>query len=444
MKYDKYHQYINSTVPWIGQIPCGWGIRRLKFGVSLKNEKVIDNDNLSYVGLENVESMTGNIVESQFTEEDGDVEGTSNAFYEGDVLFSKLRPYLAKCTVAYFNGKCTTEFLVIRPRINDIYNKYLFYVMISGPFIDLVNSSTYGAKMPRANWSFIGNQSIPMIEKDVQIQIAEFLDRETANIDSLIAEKERLIRILEEQRQAIITNAVIRGLSPDVNMKNSNLEWIGDIPEHWSISRLSHVATVKARLGWKGLMASEYVDDGYVFLATPNIKNTEIDFENVNYITAERYFESPEIMLEVDDVLLAKDGSTLGTVNVIKELPRSATVNSSIAVIRPQHVSLKGVFLRYFLASNYMQNIIKRMKDGMGVPHLFQRDINKFDILVPPLEEQVQIADFLDEKTAEVNGLLADIKHQVSKLKEYRQALIFESVTGKIDVRDLAVVNGKA
>ncbi|WP_206915890.1 restriction endonuclease subunit S [Alicyclobacillus suci] len=438
-QYRKYERYKDGGVEWIGTMPEGWGIRRLKLGVNLRNQKVIDDNDLTYLGLENVESMTGKIIEDESLGEDHIVEGTSNKFYKGDVLFGKLRPYLAKCTVAQFDGKCTTELLVIRSKSREIYNRYLFYLMISSPFIDLVNSSTYGSKMPRANWEFIGNQFIPCVGIEEQIQIANFLDQKTAEIDSLIADKEKLIALLEEQRQAIITEAVTKGLNPDVKMKDSGVEWIDNIPEYWCVSKLSHVALVKARLGWKGLTASEYVDDGYIFLATPNIKTNKIDFENVNYITAERYYESPEIMLDLNDVLLAKDGSTLGTVNVIRELPRPATVNSSIAVIRPQQEKLSGVFLYYFLASNYMQNVIQRMKDGMGVPHLFQRDINKFDILVPPLEEQIQIVDFLEKKTAEISCLVAEIEEQIIKLREYRQSLIFEAVTGKIDIRDTIV-----
>ena len=126
--------------------------------------------------------------------------------------------------------------------------------------------------------------------------------------------------------------------------KDSGVAWLGEVPEHWEISRLGFESWVRARLGWKGLKAEEYVDDGYAFLSTPNIKDRDIDFENVNFITQERYDESPEIKLNEGDVLLAKDGSTLGTVNVVRKLPRPTTVNSSIAVITP-HERLTGVYL---------------------------------------------------------------------------------------------------
>lgn len=279
------------------------------------------------------------------------------------------------------------------------------------------------------------NETIPFPTLLEQKLIAAFLDDKTHRVDTLISKKQKLIELLQEKRQAIIDEAVTKGLDPSAPMKDSGIEWLGDIPAHWNISRFDYVTTVKARLGWKGLKADEYVDDGFVFLATPNIKGQFIDFENVNYISEVRYLESPEIMLQENDVLLAKDGSTLGTVNVVRELPRPSTVNSSIAVIRPGNQIL-GTYLYYFLSTNYMQQVIQRFKDGMGVPHLFQRDINKFMIILPSIVEQKDIVSHLDEKVNNLNALLFKLEYQIEKLNEYRQSLISEAVTGKIDVRN--------
>ncbi|OHV56810.1 restriction endonuclease subunit S [Pseudofrankia sp. BMG5.36] len=164
------------------------------------------------------------------------------------------------------------------------------------------------------------------------------------------------------------------------------------------------MATVNARIGWKALTASEYQPDGYVFLSTPNIKSGSIDFENVNYISEFRYEESPELKLAVGDVLLAKDGNTLGITNVVRELPRPATVNGSIAVLRPFGVGSR--FLRYSLASSPTQSLIEELKGGMGVPHLFQWDINRLPVPLPPPDEQRRIADFLDAETGRIDRMI--------------------------------------
>lgn len=209
---------------------------------------------------------------------------------------------------------------------------------------------------------------------------------------------------------------------------DSNIEWIGQVPEHWEASYLGFECSVKARLGWKGLKAEEYVDDGYVFLATPNIKDNEIDFSNVNRITKERYDESPEIMLEKGDVLVTKDGSTTGTTNIIRVLPEPATVNSSIAVLRSKGHILSE-YLYYFFVSEYTQNLINRMRGGMGVPHLFQADLRKFNILIPTEREQRFIASFLDHETAKIDTLIEKQKQLIHLLKEKRRAVISHAVT---------------
>ncbi len=214
--------------------------------------------------------------------------------------------------------------------------------------------------------------------------------------------------------------------------KDSGVEWLGEVPGHWTISRLGFETWVRARLGWKGLKAEEYVDDGYVFLATPNIKGRDIDFENVNFIDEARYAESPEIAIRIGDVLLAKDGSTLGAVNVVRDLPRPATVNSSIAVISPGE-KIDGLFLYYLFQSGYMAATIQRIKGGMGVPHLFQEDLNRFYVPLPHHSEQSAIAAFLDRETAKIDALVAEQEKLIALLKEKRQAVISHAVTKGLD-----------
>ena len=210
--------------------------------------------------------------------------------------------------------------------------------------------------------------------------------------------------------------------------KASGVEWLGDVPVEWEVSRLGFETWVRARLGWKGLKAEEYVDEGFAFLSTPNIKGQDIDFVNVNFIDQKRFDESPEIKIRQGDVLLAKDGSTLGTVNVVRRLPRSTTVNSSIAVITPNS-NLNGLYLYYLFGTTYMVHTIERSKGGMGVPHLFQSDINKFYLPLPPLAEQVAVAAFLDRETGKIDELVAEQKRLMGLLKEKRQAVISHAVT---------------
>ena len=237
MGYKRYERYKDSGVDWIGEVPEGWEIRKFKYMVQqiVEKSKDVDNEKL-YIGLEDIEQETGKIKQA-ITKKEQITESQSLLFEKNDVLFGKLRPYLAKCVIAKFPGKCTSELLVLRAN-NNISSKYLYYFILSNLFIDKVNSSTYGAKMPRANWSFIGNLPIILPKLLEQNTIIDFLDQKIAEIDSLIADKEKMVQLLQEMRQAIISEAVTKGLDKNVKMKDSGVEWIGEIPEHWEVKKL--------------------------------------------------------------------------------------------------------------------------------------------------------------------------------------------------------------
>ena len=212
--------------------------------------------------------------------------------------------------------------------------------------------------------------------------------------------------------------------------KDSGVEWIGKIPSHWENFNLGNIFTVSGRIGWKNLRSDEYVDEpNYIFLSTPNLKGKEIDFVNVNYITKERYDESPEIMLELDDILLVKSGSTLGIVNIIRELPKPTTVNGSSVVLKKRNESEVGSFYNYLMGSNYFQNLMKITQGGVGVPSVNQSDIRKFKLLKPPISEQQQIVSFLDTKTSLIDSLIEKTQRKIELLKEKRTTLINEVVT---------------
>lgn len=313
--------------------------------------------------------------------------------------------------------------------------KFMFHYLHSSEFQTAVELHWSFGTQQNIGMGVIENIHVPLPPLPEQEAIAKFLDERTAKIDTLIAKKRTLIATLKEKRSALISHTVTRGLDPTATLKPSGVDWLGEVPKHWKVKHLDHLVTVKARLGWKGLTASEYVDKGAIFLSTPNIKGQgKIDFKNVNFITKERYLESPEIMLQKGDVLLAKDGSTLGITNFVRELPAPATVNSSIAVLRSNKIN--SPFLWRWLTSEYIQNIIQSKKDGQGVPHLFQADIRKFTVLLPPLSEQTAIAEYLDQQTDKIDKLTAKVQTALDTLAEYRRALITAAVTGKIDVRE--------
>lgn len=208
--------------------------------------------------------------------------------------------------------------------------------------------------------------------------------------------------------------------------------WAGLVPSSWRVEPLGAHAWIRARLGWKGLTADEYVDEGIPMLSTPEIKGQRIAYENANRITQQRYDESPEIKLANGDVLLTKDGSTIGIVNVVRDLSEPATVNGSIAVISTTN-TLDPQFLHWVLASPPSQQVMSGLKDGMGVPHLFQRDIRRMRLPIPTVLEQRAIADFLDRETAQIDEFIAENERFIELLTERRAAVIVHAVTKGLD-----------
>lgn len=416
------NKFVNSGYEWLGEIPFDWVVKKLKYlshigtGTRDTQDSKANGDFPFFVRSPIVERIAEYTHNEEAVMTAGDGAGVGKVFH-------------------YYNGKFSAHQRVyIFTEFKQVIGKYIYYYLKSNLAFEVLKSNAKST-VDSLRRPMLSEFPIAIPPMDMQQMIIFFLDQRTLEIDSLIADKEHLIELLEEKRKAIITEAVTKGLSSHIEMKDSGEKWIGQIPKHWTMTRLDFISVIKARLGWKALKANEYVNNGYIFLSTPNIKSREIDFENVNYITEERYLESPEIMLRKGDVLLVKDGSTLGITNIVRELPKPTTVNSSIAVIKVRS-TINGLFLYYYLSSNYMQNVIQQLKDGMGVPHLFQSDIRKFKIVLPSIKEQTEITEYLEEKTSVILDTIKQVELQIEKLKEYRQSLIYEAVTGKIDVRE--------
>ena len=434
-----YPAYQPSGLEWLGEIPVGWDIWKATHAFGhIGSGTTPKSDNYEYYDGQIPWVTTSELRETRIDDTLNKITAEALRDYPalrlypaGTLLFAMYGATIGRLGIlkipATVNQACAafSEPIKLDPKFT------YYWLYMRRPILIALSA---GGGQPNLSQDDLKQLRIPAPPLEEQLTIADYLDRETTRIDALLKKKQKQIKLLQEKRTALISHAVTKGLDPNAKMKDSGVEWLGPVPEGWSISKLGFHASVKARLGWKGLKADEYVDEGFIFLSTPNIKNRHIDFDNVNYITKERYLESPEIMLEVGDVLIAKDGSTLGTTNVVRNLPAPATVNSSIAVLRPKP-NLNSSFLYWIMTCPYTQSIIQQVKDGQGVPHLFQADLRKFRVWLPSYEEQRAIAAYLDHETAHIDALTEKVEKSITLLREYRTSLISAAVTGKIDVR---------
>ena len=224
-----YPDYKDSRIEWLGEVPKHWITERFKSLMHNIVEQTTERRGAGlYVALEHVESWTGRLRHAGL---DVSFDSQVKCFRSGDVLFGKLRPYLAKVTRPTSDGICVGEFLVLRPRHSNATAPYMEQLLRSKPIIDAVNSSTFGAKMPRADWQFMGGMAIALPPLPEQAAIVRFLDHADRRIRRYIRAKQQLITLLEEQKQAVIHQAVTgRGLDPNVRLKPSGVEWLGDVP----------------------------------------------------------------------------------------------------------------------------------------------------------------------------------------------------------------------
>lgn len=430
-----YPDYTSTRWPEVGSIPSGWEARRLKFAASLRNEKIeAENSDLEYIGLEHIESWTG----KRIGDETASSEGVATRFEKDDVLFGKLRPYLAKVYLAENDGMATTEALVMmcEPALAPAFLKHL---LLSDKFIDAVSGSTYGAKMPRANWEDIGSLPILLPSHDEQQQIAAFLDWKAGQIEALIAKKKELLEKLKEKRLAVITQAVTKGINPAAPLRDSGIPWLGKVPKHWEVKRLRYCTglVTSGSRGW----AQHFADSGALFLRITNLDRESIELllEDIQRVEPPGGAEGARTFTQAGDLLISITAD-LGSVAVIPTDLEPAYVSQHLSLIRLDTDEVDPNWIAYSVFSHVGRFQLRMAGYGGTKVQLSLSDIKEIAFCHPPkFEEQQKILDFIRVETKRIDKLIKQASEAIDRLTEYRTALITATTTGKIDVRKVAV-----
>lgn len=215
-------------------------------------------------------------------------------------------------------------------------------------------------------------------------------------------------------------------------MKPSGIAWIGDVPSSWNLLKLKYFSYLKGRIGWQGLTADEFIDEGPYLITGTDFENGRIQFDRSYHISIKRYLEAPEIQLKIGDLLVTKDG-TVGKMAYVDELPDKASLNSHLLLIRPLKEKFHNRFLFWLMSSSVFTGYTEYSQDGTIMASLSQEKIGNFLAYFPNLKEQVAIADFLDAKCEKIDGIIADIEKQIETLQKYKKSLITETVTKGLD-----------
>lgn len=442
-RYRAYPAYRLSKVDWLGEIPASWQLKRMKYVASINDETLPESTDstyeFDYVDIGNVSPTQGIIAKEPQVFEDAPSRAR-RIVRHGDTIVSTVRTYLraiAPVREPEDNLIVSTGFAVVRPRTID--PDYLSFVLCSPYFVETVVSRSTGVSYPAINSSEIGEIPIPIPSGEEQKFISAFIDERTKKIDNLIKAKWDLLKLLKEKRQNVITHAVTKGINPKVKLKPTGMNWLDDIPEHWTNSRIKWIAQVRGRIGFRGYTTEDLVeeDKGALVLGGSNLTSCgKINLSKRNYISWEKYYESPEIVVECGDLLVGQRG-TCGRPAIIEDDIGAATINPSLVLLKKPKAN--SGFLCYWLMSNFAQNLFASFLSATAVPMLSQEQISNVPVFLPPDSEQRSIVSYLDAETVKLDALSDAVEVAIVRLEQYRSALIFAAVSGKIDVRRGAI-----
>ncbi|PRD10421.1 restriction endonuclease subunit S [Bacillus sp. MYb56] len=445
-----------SPIDWIGEIPNEWSLKKLKYlvctvkGYAFKSELFEDN---GVPIIKTTDIKNGEVKEcNTFINEELVSDYENVRLKENDILMSTVgsKPEVVNSAVGqigrvqkkYEGALLNQNAVILRCKSEDVYNDYLYYFLISNPYRKYLDLHAHGtANQASLSLKDILDFSMPLPPINTQISISNFLDDRLRNLNSLIHYKQKLIALLQEQHQSIITEVVTKGLNPNVKMKDSGVEWIGDIPEHWEVRKLKNMAFVQASNVDKKLHENEeeILLCNYVDVYYNDVINKKIEFMKA---TAKKE-QIEKFTLKENDVIITKDSESPFDIAVPawveKDLP-GVLCGYHLSHIRPNQEKLIGKYLLYCLKSDFIRQQFYSSANGVTRYGLSKDSIRNALFPMPPTNEQIDIANYLHRQNEVTIQSVYFIKEQVRKMNEYKQSLIAEVVTGKLDVYDYANV----
>ena len=430
-----YPSYKDSDVEWLGEIPAHWDIKKWRYCCRIAEGQVPPDDERFrarvLIAPNHIESDTGRILYLESAEEQGAVSG-KYLVQPGQIVYSKIRPALNKVCMAAGNWLCSADMYPVSAIDRRLATRFLLYFMLSDPFVRLMVDESMRVAMPKVNRDRLAACPIIIPHPAEQLAIVRFLDRETARIDALVDRKERLIELLQEKRAALITRAVTRGLDPNVPMKDSGVEWLGEIPAHWDVLRTKFGANLRSghtpsrqnpkywedcTIPWFGLADVWQIRDGqaeYVHVTAEKI--SELGLAN-----------SSARLLPKGSVILSRTAS-VGFSSILG-VDMATTQDFVNWICGP---SLRPEYLLYVFRA--MAPEFRRLTMGSTHQTIYMPDVGRLQTPVPPIHEQDEVVTLIRQEIGGLDTLTAKVREAMGHLSEFRTALISAAVTGKIDV----------
>ena len=422
---ERYDSYKDSGVEWIGEIPSHWSKIKLSMTINTTQGIQVDVPKQRYVKEEGYERFlrisdyTNPNIEHRFVNVPNLINYMVN---EDDIVMFRYGE--SGKVVKGLKGVICNNVFSISSKKHEMSNNYLFKVFSSNDFYELLKSSSNNPTLSQVSHSQIKEQKVPFPPLSEQQEIVSFLDTKTSLIDSLIEKTQRKIELLKEKRTSLINEVVTKGLNPNVEMKNSGVEWIGEIPSGWENGRLGYYSSVFRGSGYQYL---NQVDEDYEGGKERVVRISDITEFNPMWCEYQKQFENYRI--QPDNILIGGTGHYFGkSIYVTKEMEGLIhSYNIIRVVIKNQYPK----YIQYWLSSFKIREQMDISVLGSGQPFIDIQGLKDLHILIPPLSEQHQIVEYLDEQTGLIDKTISIEEKRIELLKEYRQSLISEVVTGK-------------
>lgn len=444
MSFPRYSNYKDSGVEWLGEVPEHWAIRKVRWLCEIKKRisGELGHDVLSItqqgIRVKDLESNDGQI----------SMDYSKYQFVEvGDFAMNHMDLLTGYVDVSDVHGVTSPDYRVFTIRDLAIsHEKYFLYLFQMGYKNKIFYAYGQGSSQ-LGRWRLPTEQfndlPFPLPPKSEQTKITAFLDHETVKIDELVTEQRRLMELLKEKRQAIISHAVTKGLNSHSPMKPSGNLWLGDVPAHWDVKRLKHVkaneknAFVDGPFG-SNLKSEHFVDNGDVYVIESNFATQgRIYTENLKTISNEHFATINRSETRGGDIIIAKIGAQYGKASILPALDKLAVVSGNSLKLTINQKSYDVKFVNWHLANLKELGAMQDIVNATAQPALSLGEMNNLPMLVPPLSEQEAIVMFLDKKLIEFDTLTDEAQRAIDLLQERRTALISAAVTGKIDIRNM-------
>ena len=425
----KYKKYKSSDIEWIGEIPEHWEVKKTKYCFIYTTgftpptgESKYFNDDHIWVTISDINQK---FISESYTKLSLEAiqRFKPSLTSKGSLLFS-FKLSIGKVAFATTDLYTNEAILSIKPGHN--FNLNLFYYSLSNQLLMNANENIYGAKL--LNQELIRNAVIIFPPLPEQTQIANYLDHKTAQIDDLITKKQQLIKLLEEEKTAVINEAVTKGINPNVKLKDSGIEWLGKIPAHWEVKRLkykTHINSNKLSENTDENFQMKYIDIGSVTYGELKEEAEDLLFKNAP--------SRARRIINDGDTLISTVRTYLKAILFIRSAESNLIASTGFAVITPQE-NFHPNYLFYILSSEAILQKITANSVGVSYPAINPTVIGMFNIWFPEKEEQIELVNHIEKETTRIDKTIATTKKMIELLKEYRTALISEAVTGKIKV----------